>query len=520
MSKGKVNTKALYSFFLKLDFRDKRNAGFKKLIGVLVAYFFANFVLSYSNFRNFDEMSYVILSMSTNAFFLSFILLNDFIGLFLTKDDNEVIYALPVSRESIFYSKFFAAYSFISFYAAAIILPQIFFYYKYNESAASVAIFVLCVFLFNLFIISILAMLYTVILRWFVKASHPFIYLVNIVFLVYMFLSSTVRVKALDEGKHSFLDSGYVNYLPQLYFAKGVFDPVTLLALVVVAVLAAVLCFYLLRMNLARISANVAAQSKKIKKKKAQAEVDLSGKIIDKPVIALFLRNNLQRAAYFLMKEQLSNSRVLKMRYYIFLLMPLVFAGIAVFSGVDGAVVLESRKLYEMTGAGVLILSPTILFIYILCARLIVSNTRVADANSNDTEWIYNSLPIKGASQIRLGVLKFILIYFLIPLIAVMGILLSFKVDILSIALNLLYVTAGVFLISAVLYRFDKNYPFTLDSVKMDSTSKFVEILMTIVLGVMIFISQLFIFKNIIFIIVAIPLLLLAGGIILRTQRN
>jgi hypothetical protein len=209
------------------------------------------------------------------------------------------------------------------------------------------------------------------------------------------------------------------------------------------------------------------------------------------------------------------------MRYYIFLLMPLVFTGIAVFSGLDGAVLFESKKLYDLTGAsGVLILSPTILFIYILCARLIVSNTRIADANSNDTAWIYGSLPIRGAARVRLGVLKFILVYFLIPLILLMGALLSFKVDILSIALNLLYVTSGVFLISSVLYRFDKNYPFTLDSVKMDSASKFVEILVTIVLGILIFISQLFIFKNIIFIIVSIPLLLLAGGLILRTQRS
>lgn len=517
----KVNTRALYSFFLRLDFRDKRSSGFKKLIGVLIAYFFANFVLSYGNYKNFDEVSYVILSMSTNAFFLSFILLNDFIGLFLTKDDNEIIYALPVSRESIFYSKFFAAYSFISFYAAAITIPQIIFYYRYHESIEGAALFVLCVFLFNIFIISILAILYTVILRWFVKASHPFIYLVNIGFLIFMFYSSTIRVKALDEGKHSLLDSGLAGYLPQVLFAKGTSDPLMMIALLAITLTAAVLSFYLLRANLVRITANVSVQSKKVRKRNSPAEKDLSAKIIDKPVAALFLRNNLQRAAYFLMKGQLANSRVLKMRYYIFLLMPLVFTGIAVFSGVDGAVVFESKKLYDLAGAGgIVILSPTILFIYILCARLIVSNTRIADTNSNDTPWIFDSLPLKGASQIRLGVLKFILIYFLVPLLILMGALLSFKVDILSIVINLLYVTSGVFLISSVLYRFDKNYPFTLDSVKMDSTGKFVEILLTVLFGVIIFISQLFVFKNIIFIIVIILLMLLAGGIILRTQKS
>ena len=519
MADKKVNNGALYSLFLRLDFRDKRKSGFKKLVGVLIAYFFANTALSFGNFTNFDEVSFVILSMSTNAFFLSFILLNDFISLFLGKEDNEIIYSLPVSQENIFFSKFFAAYSFISFYAAAIVIPQVIFYYQYNESIGGTALFILCVFLFNVFIISLLAILYTIILSRFVKISHLFIYFVNVCFLLFVFYSSTIRAKALGDARHSLLNFGYVNYLPQALYAKGVSDPVMLFFLAGLTIFAALLCFYLLRMNFARISSNVASFNKRTKKKVSSPRGDLIAKFIDKPMISFFLRNHFQRAAYYLMKGQLANSRVFKMRYFIFMIMPLVFTAVAVFSGIKGTVVFKPDNMENIT-TGIAVISPTILFIYILCARLIVSNTRIADANSNDTEWIYDSLPVNGVSMIRLGVLKFILVYFLIPLMIIMGALMSIRMDILSIAFNLLYVTSGVFLISSVLYRFDKAYPFTLDSTKMDSASKFVEIILTIFLGILIFISQLFIFKNIIFIIVSIPVLLLAGGFILRTQKR
>ena len=518
MQSGKVNTGALYSLFLRLDFRDKRSVGFKKLIGVLIAYFFANFFLSFGNFRNFDEVSFVILSMSTNAFFLSFILLNDFISLFLVKSESETIYALPIKQEDIFLSKFFAAYSFMVFYAAAIILPQVIFFYQYNENIIGTLAFLYSVFLFNIFIISCLALFYIFILRYFVKFSYTFIYMINICFLVYVFYSSTVRGRAMGEGRSSVFSYSFVDILPQTLFAKGVSEPVWLIILTLITIVAAGLFYLLLRKNYSRITSGVQAINNRAKNRSAVNPFTKLANAIDKIITTVFVRNHLQRASYYLMRNQLSNSRVFKLRYFVFLLMPLVFTGIAVFSGLAGTVIFEKGDMSSYSN--VLILSPSILFIYVLCARLIISNTRIADTNSNDSEWIYRSLPVGGVVQMRLGILKFIMSHLLIPMIIVVGLLLSYRMDPLSIILNLLFATAGVFFISSILYRFDKYYPFTQDSSKMDSASKFIEVLFTIVLALIIFISQLFIFKNIIFIFTSIPVLFLLGGIILRTQRT
>lgn len=510
------NTSALYSLFIKMDFRDKKNSGFKRLFGILIAYLFANFVLSFSTYSNFDRESFIVICMSTNAFFLAFVILNDFVSLFLKKGEDEFINSLPVKEERIFFSKFFAAFTFISFYAVAIVIPQLIFYYRYTESISSVALFVVSVFLFNIFIISLLVILYTFVLRFFSKVSYLFIYSINIIFLLYIFYSTSLRGKAYELGKHSIMELDFVSYLPQVYFAKALADP-GLFAITSASSIAVMLvAFLLIRANLPQLQKNV----KDISRKKPSAKKERAN-VIDKIAGSLFLRNNLQRASYFLMKDQLVNSGTLRMRYVIFLLMPLVFTLMASFTEFGGGVYFESNKLASLISEeGIAVLSPSILFIYILCARLIISNTRVADNNSNDIDWVYGSLPLKNPIPLRLGVLKFIFVYFFVPLLLVMTLILLRKADLTSILFNLAYVTGGVFFISAVLFRFDRNFPFSLDSSQMDSTGKFLEILITIILGIVIFVFQLFIFKNIIFIVTSIVLLFIIGGLLLRSGKT
>ncbi|HLT23943.1 MAG TPA: hypothetical protein VK004_02355, partial [Ignavibacteria bacterium] len=201
MTNPGVNTALLYRFFVKLDFRDKNKAGFTKIIGVLVAYLFANTLLSFGNYAGFDEFSYVILSMSTNVFLLAFVVMNDFVNLFVGKGEGEAIQSLPVKEENIFFARFFAAYTMIAFFAVSIILPQIYFFSKYDAGLLSVILFILCIFLFNIFFISFLVMIYTLVLRYAKKTAHFFIYTVNIFFLVYVFYSTSLKGKAASLGK-------------------------------------------------------------------------------------------------------------------------------------------------------------------------------------------------------------------------------------------------------------------------------------------------------------------------------
>src|SRR5690606_17933411 len=122
--------------------------------------------------------------------------------------------------------------------------------------------------------------------------------------------------------------------------------------------------------------------------------------------------------------------------------------------------------------------------------------------------------------SIRMGILKFITVYFFIPVSIIMGAVISIKMDPVNVLLNLFYSLAAVFFISSVLFSMDKSYPFSLDSSRMDSTGKFLEVLFTILLVINIFDSMLFDSNNIIFIIISILVLLVTRSLILKNPRR
>ncbi len=185
--------------------------------------------------------------------------------------------------------------------------------------------------------------------------------------------------------------------------------------------------------------------------------------------------------------------------------MPLLFVIIGMIS--------DSSKLlfyYIHSGAdsffrtAIVILSPTITFTLIMCSRLLISNTKILDESSVNTEWIYDSLPIKEKRFIIKGVNKFIYTAFIFPLIISIAILLSFKADFNVVLYNILYISSGIYFINSVSMLFDKTYPFTFESTKFSSASKFIEVFIAMILGMILFLIQIFVFQNIIFVIISV----------------
>jgi len=80
---------------------------------------------------------------------------------------------------------------------------------------------------------------------------------------------------------------------------------------------------------------------------------------------------------------------------------------IAVVGNQQGFLYFDSSKISSL-GTGVLILGPSIIMILIMSSRLLISGTKIADENSNDTDWIYKTIPVKENVWIFNGVNKFI----------------------------------------------------------------------------------------------------------------
>ena len=81
----------------------------------------------------------------------------------------------------------------------------------------------------------------------------------------------------------------------------------------------------------------------------------------------------------------------------------------------------------------------------------------------------------------------------------------------------MIFISSGIYLINSIILLFDKTYPFTLESTKFNSASKFFEVFFSMFLGLALFLIQIFVFQNIIFVIIAVMIFI---SISLLLNRN
>jgi len=494
----------LLSVFLKIDYRDKENSSKKKVVGIVLAYLISNTFLSMNYFKTFDEQSFIILSFSTNAFLLSFIVLNDFSNLFFSKSHIDTISSLPVTSTELFLSKFISAIIYISFFSFAILIPQLVFFNFYEGDIAKTIIYSVINFLFSYFLIGIILLIYTSAIYFLTEKANLILYFLQFAFFVFVMYSSSLTSQAVSLGKRSLMSYTVIQYLPQNFFADSLSNSLNLLICFFFTIFVYVSFFILIRNNYQHIAEKIYSIKKRTGKIKSFSLLKSINDFIYKKI----LTNNSERASYNLIREQLRNSRNLRLKYIPIAFIPVVICLIGVFTDATDFLVLDRTniKLQYLT-SGLLVLSPSITFTLIMCSRLLITNTKITDENTGDIGWIYESIPIESKSVFLNGVLKFINYNFIIPIVLLITLLLFMRIEPLPALLNILYITTFLFFINSTLKLFDKKYPFTLESSKFNSASKFLEILFTLILGLIVFICQIFIFQNVIFVIISIVVL-------------
>jgi len=502
--------KKLFSLFFKLDFRDKDKSGMKKVFGILLAYLLTNFFISFNNYNGFDELSFAVLSFSVNIFFIAFVVLNDFDNLFLSKKNYDTLVILPVKQNNFFTAKFASASLMIFAFFTASSVSQLVFFYLITGSAAKAALFYFTALLFNFTFMGLLLLLYMFILSKFSAKSNLFVYALQIFFFFFIMYSSTASAKAYKLGKMNLLEVEFVRFMPQVLFAKAMYE----LSLLPVCILITVSVYFLLYKFMSAKFYELHEKISKVERKKNRKfKFTFWGDFIHRHI----LRNNLQRASYSLMANQLKNSRFLRIKYIPMLLFPLIFCLLGIFFSKEFLVINSEQRIGSIIPSALLVFSPSITFMIIISFRMLFSNTRISDENSGSSEAIFSMLPIKDNAQLNLGISKFIYANFYLPVAAVMIVLLLIKLDISTILLNLLYISSALYLMNTIFMHTDKRLPFSLDSAKFNSASKFGEVMFNMLIGLIIFIIQIFIFQNVIFVVGASLLFL---GIAFLVNRN
>ena len=147
------NTLPLFLLFQKLDYRDKDNSGFKKLAGIVIAYLFSNTMLSFSFSLVYDERSFVIMSLTSNLFLLTMIVINDFNNLFLATGSIDILRSLPIKIGQVFSAKFLSAVVYLLIFIIAASVPQIIFFYSISEAQHFLFLSSLQIFYFAIYLL-------------------------------------------------------------------------------------------------------------------------------------------------------------------------------------------------------------------------------------------------------------------------------------------------------------------------------------------------------------------------------
>lgn len=514
--------KSLFLLFQKLDYRDKNNAGKKKLFGILFAYLVSNTALSFNFYSFFDEKSYIILTLTSNLFLIAMLVLNEFENLFLGYKNYNLLISLPVKTSTLFLAKFTSATVFLLLFISAVSIPQSVFFYLNENNIYETISFVITNIIFCYFSVSVLVINYALILNYFTKRAGLILNLIQMIFFVFIFYSTTLssRFKGMPKAfiqKINILEIESVQYLPQTFFAESIFSFSRLAECLFITVSVLILLYFFI----SKIYSALIKKTGTLEKSSNRSKFNFKFTFLSTFINKFFLTDNYERASYHLTKNQIHNSRFSIAKYYPLAVMPVLFLLVGYFSDLPNLIFFNSSKPGGMSEisffkTAILVLSPSLSFTLMMSSRMLVSNTKILDENSTDTKWIFETLPLKNITSVIRGADKYIFINFIIPVIIIIFVFLNFLTDMQTILLNLMYITSGIYFINSVGLLFDKTYPFTLESTKLNSASKFLEVIISLIFGVLLFLLQLFVFQNIIFVIVTIILFILLSYLINR----
>ncbi|MCX6159277.1 MAG: hypothetical protein NTY74_14955 [Ignavibacteriae bacterium] len=491
------NNIVLTKMFLNLDFRNSGDSGFKKLIGLIITYLFVNTMMSFGSFTQHNQDVFVFMALTVNLFQVGFIVISDYSNLFFTNKYTDVLKSLPVREENIFVSKVTSALVYLSVYPFVMALPPSVFIYFYNHSIADSLMFALISFVFSYFIISLVFLLNSLIVIRSKGKSKILIFVFQMVFISFIFIIN--KYSGRHSGSADFLALGFVKFFPQYYLLFVYNNSLYLLPYFIITALLLFVNYVYFRKNYYNLSEIVNGSTKHEKRRKLFT-LNL------KPIENIILRNNVERSSFYLTKNLFNANSILKLRLVPVLLLPVIATGIAVFS--DGHEMLIISGLDKLSPYEIYALSPSITLTIIMAANLVYSSTKISFEEDENIQSLFAVLPVENRLKFLKGVNKFVSLYLVFPVSVLCLGLVLFTFPHYDVLLNFVYLFAFISLFNTVSMKFDKVYPFTVPATKFNNSTKYFNLLGAILLGIVLVASQIFVFKNILFFITAIFVIL------------
>ncbi len=497
-----LNSNNIYltKFFLKLDFRNSEDSGVRRFVSMIIAYLFINSMVSFSNFERFDLNVFIFSSLTINLFLIGFVVISDYSDLFFSPKHATILKSLPLKEENIFISKLNSAFIYLSMYPFVVSLPPAVYIYFYNSSVADSLLFMLISFMFSYFIIGLVFLLNSIVIIKTRSKSRILIIVLQILFIAFIF--SLNKYSSGNSVGADILNLTYIKFLPQYYLLLGFYNIYYLIAFIALTVLLFLFIYFFLRQNYFTLSEIVnLSYTPKTKVRKMLIPFGFSW------FENIILKNSTERASFNLVKNHFSNTGVLKFRIVPVLFLPVIATLVTVFSGVDEMLIMPG--LNGLGKTGLIILSPAITLTLLISARLLYTNMIIGFEGDENVNSLYTSLPITSKFIFQKGILKFVSVYLTVPLIIVCCAIVLLRMPSIDIVANFVYILLFIILFNTLFARFDKDFPFSVPVSKFNNSTKYLQLLLAIILGIVLLITQIFVFKNFIFFITAIFVILL-----------
>lgn len=494
------NIKTLLRLFFKLDFRDKDSKSFKKIIGVLVSYLIAGLGLSVNYFLNYDYTSSIILIYSLNSFLIIFLVLSEYPNLFFSKANIDIIKPLPISNSEFIITKISSAFIYILFFAFILSIPQtILFVIIFKKIYYySLAFFLQGIFL-SLFLTTAVLIIYSIAIKLFSERASVLLYIIQALFILLVMLSTSFSSKAENQERFSIMHYTYVKYLPQYYFTLGIYNVIYLILSFLLTFLVILLFYKIIKKNFNDLLYKL-SYTKSGKKFRFYTILN-SFERIDRTLEKLFLKTKDEKAGFYIAKKVVTSSKSMILKFIPVLFMPIIIVLIGIIT--------ENKSLLLINDiSNIGILSPSITLIIIMMFRITTSNIKFADENSENINWIYESLPFKNPKLVYSGCIKYFYFYYFFPIMIIITILLITKLNLEIVLLNIFFIFPLANLLTKVLSSKAKIYPFTIEPIKFNTLARFGEVFISLFFGIIVFILQLLIFKNITYILISIIFIL------------
>ncbi len=504
----------LTGFFLKLDYRDKNKGTLTKLFGISFAYIISSTLISMDYYRSYDLLSFMTLGLTLKMFFIGFAVLGDFSNLLFSKQYSEILETYPFESSELVFSKIASTFIYLLYFGILMLIPQsVFVYISSNDIFIVIKYFINGLF-FDIFILSVFILLYSIAINHIAEKSSVLLFIFQISFVaLIMYLSGRTRVSGI---KNSIFDNPIYNFLPQSVFSKAVFDLNFFLTGLGITIFFALINYIYLSKNYYSIFSKLLD----IKPGKRKVNYFKPVTVLYEKFTSWFLKNDIEKASFDLMKNMFVKSKTVKLKMIPMLFIPLVIIAVGIINNKPEGLLIESNDAGFFSAFAVNILSPGITITYIMSIRLLISNVKIADETLSNIRWIYEILPMKSSRQTFNGAVKFIYLNFILPLSVLSIIILSFKISTVDLIINYVFIFSVGNLFNLFLRKFDCDYPFSVENTKLNSTGKVLEVFFTVIIGILIFGMQIFLFKNVVYILISLIVIFGASFVINNYINN